>query len=153
MAIYLVQHGKSLSKEQDPEKGLSAEGSADVQLIARVAASYGVKVAGILHSGKKRTLQTAEIMAEELKPANGVQAVEGINPLDDAVAYAASVDLSSNNMIVGHLPFLERLAAYLVTGQEQFPVFEMQNGGILCLDDYRDGRRAVIKWALMPNIE
>ena len=25
MALYLVQHGKSLSKEQDPEQGLSKE--------------------------------------------------------------------------------------------------------------------------------
>ncbi len=41
MAIYLVQHGKSLSKDIDPEKGLSEEGISEVQRIAEVAAGYG----------------------------------------------------------------------------------------------------------------
>lgn len=153
MAIYLVQHGRNLPKEQDPEKGLSAQGMADVQRIAQVAASYGVRVARIIHSGKQRALQTAESMAAALKPEKGVQAVEGIDPLDDAIAFANTLDLSHDIMIVGHLPFLEKLAAYLVTGQDQSPVFQMQNGGIVCLDSYRDTRQVVVKWALMPDIQ
>ena len=59
MAIYLVQHGHCLSKQEDPEKGLSAQGVTDVKSIARVAAGYGIEVNLILHSGKKRALQTA----------------------------------------------------------------------------------------------
>jgi hypothetical protein len=31
MSLYLVQHGKSLSKDADPEKGLSEEGRIDFQ--------------------------------------------------------------------------------------------------------------------------
>ena len=53
MALYLVQHGKSLSEEQDPERGLSQEGYTDVNRIAEVARSYGVQPAAIKHSGKK----------------------------------------------------------------------------------------------------
>ena len=53
MALYLVQHGKSLSEEQDPERGLSQEGYADVSRIAEVARGYGVRPAAIKHSGKK----------------------------------------------------------------------------------------------------
>lgn len=51
MAIYLVQHGKSLPKEVDPEKGLSAEGLAEVRRMAEVAKGYRVVVSQILHSG------------------------------------------------------------------------------------------------------
>ncbi len=67
MALYLVQHGKSLSKEEDPEQGLSAEGSADVTRIAEVAKGYHVRPNRILHSGKKRARQTAEIFAKSLR--------------------------------------------------------------------------------------
>jgi phosphohistidine phosphatase len=63
MALYLVQHGKSLPKDIDPEKGISDTGRAEVERIAAVAANYGVRIAGIAHSGKKRALQTASIFA------------------------------------------------------------------------------------------
>jgi phosphohistidine phosphatase len=106
-----------------------------------------------LHSGKKRALQTAEILAEALKPSKQVRAVSGIAPLDDVSSYAETLDLQSQQMIVGHLPFLEKLAAYLVTGQQQNPIFQLQNGGILCLGYYSDSRQVVVKWALMPHIQ
>ena len=54
MALYLAQHGKSLSKDVDPDQGLSDEGKADVRRIADVASGYGVTVSRIAHSGKKR---------------------------------------------------------------------------------------------------
>ena len=153
MTVYLVQHGTSVPKAQDPLKGLSAQGIVDVQRIAKVAADYGVKPARIIHSGKRRALQTADIMAAALHPENGVHAAKGLNPLDDVIAYARSMDFSGNIMIVGHLPFLEKLAAYLVTGQHQTPIFQFQNGGVVCLEYYRDTLQVVVKWALMPNIQ
>lgn len=153
MTIYLVQHGKCHSKAQDPEKGLSEQGFDDVRRIAQVASSYGIAVDEILHSGKKRAIQTAEIMAEALGPPEGVRAVSGINPLDDVTSYAETLDLSSQSMIVGHLPFLEKLAAYLVTGQQQDPIFQLQNGGILCLGHYDGSQQVVVKWALMPYVQ
>lgn len=152
MALYLVQHGQCLSKDQDPQKGLSPQGFAQVQRIAQVAAGYGVRPDRIDHSGKKRAMQTAEVMANELKPEKGIQAIQGINPLDDVAAFSQTIDPSLNTMIVGHLPFLEKLISYLITGQLTTPVFRMQNGGIVCLDLYPDTRQMVVKWALMPEI-
>jgi phosphohistidine phosphatase len=152
MAIYLVQHGQCLIKEEDPQKGLSQQGIEDVQRIAKVAATYAVQVSEILHSGKKRAQQTAELMADALKPDKGTRSVDGIKPLDDILPFAESLDVTADEMIVGHLPFLERLAAYLITGQHQRPVFQLQNGGILCLDYYTDSEQIVVKWALMPKV-
>jgi phosphohistidine phosphatase len=62
MALYIVQHGKSLSKEADPEQGLSDEGIAGVMRIAEVAEGYRVRVGSIRHSPKVRAVQTAEIL-------------------------------------------------------------------------------------------
>jgi phosphohistidine phosphatase len=56
-------------------------------------------------------------------------------------------------MLVGHLPFMERLTSYLITGSTDKPVFKFQNGGILCMDQDMDTHTWFIKWALMPYIE
>jgi phosphohistidine phosphatase len=152
MALYLVQHGKNLPKDVDPEKGLSEEGISEVQRIAEVAAGYGCKVGKISHSGKRRARQTAEIVEANLKSEAGVAEISGINPLDDVAAFSATLSVEDNLMLVGHLPFMERLTTYLITGSTEPPVFKFQNGGIVCLDKQPDAQQWIITWALMPNI-
>ncbi len=152
MALLLVQHGKSLPKDKDPAKGLSEEGISEVEHIAGIAKKYGVNVSRIMHSEKKRALQTAEIFASALKPAGGIQKIEGINPLDDVVAFADKIEISDNLMLVGHLPFMERLTSHLIIGSIEKPVFKFQNGGILCMDKDPETQAWFIKWSLMPDI-
>ncbi len=152
MSLYLVQHGKSLPKDRDPEKGLSEEGQSEVEMIAAVARGYGVPVSTVAHSGKKRARQTAEIFATALDAKDRIVERSGINPLDDVTQVAAALSAEDNQMLVGHLPFMERLAAYLITGSIDKPVFKFQNAGIVCLDQDPESRHWFIKWALMPNI-
>jgi phosphohistidine phosphatase len=153
MAVFLVQHGLSLSKDQDPERGLSEAGIADVKRIAAVAKGYEVPVRAIFHSGKKRARQTAEIFASLLNPKEGVAEMAGLLPMDNVEAFSRKLSISANAMFVGHLPFMEKLATFLVTQNTKQPVFQFQNGGIVCLDEYGDKSRWVIKWTLMPNID
>jgi len=152
MALYLVQHGKSLPKDQDAEQGLSQGGVAEVQRIAGVAKHYGVHVRSIQHSGRKRAEQTAEIFAAALRPDKGVQVRRGIDPLDDVTLTAGDLHSADDLMLVGHLPFMERLTAYLITGTVEKLVFKFQNGGIVCLDKAPEGQFWFIKWTLMPKI-
>ena len=79
MQVYLVQHGLSLPKDQDPEQGLSAKGFEEVNRIAEVAKIYHIKPAKILHSGKKRAEQTAEIFGKTLLPKQGISTLSGIS--------------------------------------------------------------------------
>ena len=152
MALYLVQHGQSLPKDIDPDQGLSDEGIAVSKRIADVAQGYQVEVALIKHSVKKRARQTAEIMAEALNPAGGVSEVAGLKPLDDVSAIADTLEAGDNLMLVGHLPFMERMAAFLVTGSADKPIFKFQNSGIVCLDKDQNSGSWLIFWSLMPNI-
>jgi len=152
MALYLVQHGKAVSAEQDPERGLSDEGFAEVERIASVARGYRVSVRSIRHSGKKRARQTAQILAAALSPPDGIERSDGIDPNDDVVPVAKELDEAEDLMLVGHLPFLEGLASYLVVGVAEHRVFALQNGGILCLDRDPGDRHWFIRWALMPHI-
>lgn len=152
MTVLLVQHGKSLRKEIDPERGLSDEGRIEVERIANVARDYRVKVSLIKHSGKKRARQSAEIFATIFNPPGGVVEASGLDPLDDVVAFARTIKQEQNIMIVGHLPFLELLTSYLVTGSTDYSVFRFQNGGIVCLEYDADTRSWILQWTLMPNI-
>jgi len=150
MALFLVQHGKSLSKNQDPEQSLSEEGLSDVQRIANGAKEQKIPISRILHSGKKRAQQTADIFAAAFNPTDGVQAISGINPLDDVSHFADKINSTENLMLVGHLPFMEKLTSYLITGSVHKLVLKFQNGGIVCLDE--DNGAWFIKWTLMPKI-
>ena len=152
MALFLVQHGKSLSKDVDPDQGLSEEGIAETQRIAEVAKGYSVDVKSIKHSVKTRARATAEIFATALNPAEGTQEITGIKPMDEVQAIANSIQPQSNTMLVGHLPFLERMTSFLITGSIENPVFKFQNSGIVCLDQDPETKSWFIRWTLMPNI-
>ncbi len=152
MSIYLVQHARSLSKDIDPEKGISDEGRADAERIAGVAKGYQVQVKKIKHSGKKRAQQTAEIFANTLNPNATIEKTMGLNPLDDVTLVAPSLKPKEDIMLVGHLPNLERLTSYLVSGKTDHSVFKFQNGGIVCLDKEPQEEYWHIKWSLMPKI-
>ncbi|MGD1972411.1 MAG: phosphohistidine phosphatase SixA [Desulfobacterales bacterium] len=152
MALYLVQHGKSLPKDQDPDQGLSEEGKAETEMIAKTAKEKGVTVSQIRHSVKTRARQTAEILAQALAPNQGVQEISGIKPMDNVAEAAANLDPSENVMLIGHLPFMERMTAFLVTGSIDKPIFKFQNSGIVCLDKDPDTQAWVILWALLPKI-
>lgn len=152
MALFLVQHGKSLSKEVDPEQGLSEEGKVETEKIAALAKGYGVRVGSIMQSGKKRAAQTAEIFASALQPQGGIQEQIGLKPLDDVAVFADKITEAEDLMLVGHLPFMERLASYLVTGSVEKPVISFQNSGIVCLDMDVESGVWTIRWTLLPRI-
>jgi len=73
--------------------------------------------------------------------------------MDDVATFAGSINPDANTMLVGHLPFMERMTSYLVTGSIDKPVFKFQNSGIMCLDQDPDSNSWVIIWTLMPNIK
>ena len=153
MALYLVQHGKSLPKEVSPERALSEEGIAEIEKIARAAKGYDIRVRQIRHSTKLRAQQTAALFQAALHPQEPMQVMEGLNPLDDVEAVVPRIVEEPDIMLVGHLPFMERMASYLITGSTEKTVFKFQNGGIVCLDSEPETANWFIKWALVPNIE
>ncbi len=155
MALFLVQHGRSAAKEIDPEKGLTDQGREETKRIAKVAKGYNIPVQKIVHSGKKRAEQTAVIFYEELGLTSGLARIAGIAPLDDVQDFAAAINPSDNRLVVGHLPFMERLLSYLTTGSADTLVYRFQNSGIVCLDVQQEEGKSpdwFIKWTLNPTI-
>lgn len=152
MAILLSQHGKSASKDVDPQRGLTREGREEVAAVARVLRDSGVAVGAIWHSGKTRAEQTAALFAEAMGLSAGIASRDGLDPLDDVVVFAESLPKDADVLIVGHLPFMERLVSYLVTGDAEGRVVRFQNGGVVRMDWDRDGERWLIGWTVFPTL-
>jgi phosphohistidine phosphatase len=152
MALYLVQHGRSLPKELDPDQGLSEHGKTEVELLARKAKKCGLHISEIIHSGKTRARQTAEIYAAHLTPGRQPSISAGLKALNDVEPYAQTLADRDELMIVGHLPFMERLASYLITGSSEPPVVRFVNGGIVCLDQNPQRGAWLVRWVLIPEI-
>ena len=152
MALFLVQHGIALDKQVDPERPLSETGKHEVEHIAALAKQYAISIDCIQHSGKTRAQQTANIFATTLNLVENTKAVSGLQSLDDVETFATSIDDNKNIMLVGHLPFMEKLAAYLITDSVDNPVVKFQNGGIICLDKEPESSVWFIKWTLLPHI-
>lgn len=132
--LYLVQHGEARAKNVDPERALTEAGRQTVERMARWAVEAGIKVDRIRHSGKRRAEQTAGILADRLHPAEGVSAAAGLGPNDDVQPVARGlVDQLGPLLLVGHLPFLSRLASLLLVGQPDRPLIRFCQGGLVGL--------------------
>ncbi len=151
MELFLVQHGKAHSEAEDPERSLTEEGTREVERIAAWAGRTTISPHEIVHSGKRRAQQTAEILARHLSPPGGVRAVEGLAPADDVEPWASRLaERSDSLMIVGHLPFLARLAGRLVAGNAAREAVRFRFGGIVHL--VRDGDGWHLAWAVHPGL-
>jgi len=151
MDLFLVRHGQAKSEAEDPARSLSPAGEEASERVAKWLRGLGVKVTEIRHSGKKRAEQTASVFARYLSPARGLVAASGLNPMDDFRLVADELgEYRGSLMIVGHLPFLGRLAGLLVAGDPECEVVHFQNAGVVCLGEY-EGRWSV-EWAVVPSL-
>jgi phosphohistidine phosphatase len=151
MKLYLVQHGGAKSKAEDPQRPLTQRGKEDVARVAAFAAGADLQVGQIRHSGKRRAEETASILADYLSPTVGVVATPGLAPRDDVHPIAEAVQGETRPvMLVGHLPFLDRLASLLVTGDAEASVVRFQMGGIVCL--VREDEQWAVGWMVTPDL-
>ncbi|MGQ9645066.1 MAG: phosphohistidine phosphatase SixA [Thermodesulfobacteriota bacterium] len=150
MKLYLIQHGEAKPEAEDPERSLTARGEEEVRKVAMTAKRMGILASRIYHSGKRRAQQTADILANAL--ALPVESSQGLNPLDDVRPWAERISRETEDlMIVGHLPFLEKLASLLLCGHESARVVLFRYGAIVRLDQKEDKTWGVC-WILTPEM-
>lgn len=146
--IYFMQHGRAVDKADDPERPLSETGIRQTEKIADTLRASGTVITSIFHSGKLRAAQTADIMAA----AMGIDAatmIAGLSPNDGVTLLSQKLD-SDDALYVGHLPHLERLTSYLVSGDEDTTIVTFQNSGVLCLE--KTDKLYLIRWLLTPEL-
>ena len=152
MKLYLVQHAKAASKEADPQRSLTEEGLRDIRKVAEFIKPLNLSVDYLWHSGKTRAQQTAEVLVEAVDIKKEMSAHEGLAPNDDVKIIKDEI-LSANQdvMIVGHMPFVSRLASFLLTASESSGTVAFRQGGIVCLN-YSDENQWQLNWMIIPDL-
>ena len=146
---YLVRHGEAVSAQVNPQRPLSARGRAEVAELAQLALSREIQVAELRHSGILRAQETADILAGYLKPPNGVRPSAGLLPEDDPEIVKAELEAAEQPiLLVGHLPFMSRLAALLLKGDSARSVVEFGPATMLCC--VKIGAGWQIDWQIAP---
>ncbi len=152
MKLYLVQHAKALPKEHNSQRPLSEEGRQEAMRIAEFIRPLGLAIDEFWHSGKLRAAQTAEIYAQTIQVGEGPDARDGLAPNDNVALLRDELAVAPDDtMIVGHMPFVSRLASLLLTGYESPPIVTFVNAGIVCFDRTPDNCWQ-IRWAITPEM-
>lgn len=152
MKLYLVQHGAACAKETDPARPLTEDGRRDAERLAALLNRAGIRVQRVIHSGKLRAAQTAELLAQAVAPGVELETSGLINPHDDPRAFDWQSDSwDRDTLIVGHLPFLAKLVSHLVVGDEAQPLVAFEPGTLVRLA-HVDGTGWVIDWMIRPEL-
>ena len=156
MNLYLVRHAQAVPEEIDPERPLSQAGAESARRVARfLKQSDAISVAEIRYSTKLRARQTAEVLATDGGLGAPLVEVNGLEPMADVnAAILALQGVSHDLMLVGHLPYLDRLASGLVAHQPNLAGFSFGECSILHLCREEGGPREVwrVVWMLSPSL-
>ncbi|RMH09528.1 MAG: phosphohistidine phosphatase SixA [Nitrospirae bacterium] len=150
--LFLIQHGEAMTEAEHPARPLTARGRGEVEQVAAWLAHSGLpRPREIWHSGKRRAEETAQVFAQALALEPAVRAMDGLAPNDAILPIARNLGhLNREVMIVGHLPFLSRLASWLVADREEPPIVRFRMGGVVGLEQEHD--RWVIVAVITPEM-
>ncbi len=146
--VYFAQHGLAVDKAEDSQRPLSKAGIEQTLSIAKQLHAAKTPVSQICHSGKLRAVQTADILATTLK-ITSTSAHDYLSP-NDSVSLFTKKLVVENALYIGHLPHLEKLVSYLLTGNENQSIIKFQNSAIICLE--KKAEQSHIRWYLTPEL-
>ncbi len=151
MKLYLVQHGKAKTKDEEPQRGLNRDGIAETIKTASLLYKTDPPPLEIFHSDKLRARQTAELFAEKLLNNRGITEHPQLAPDDSVEPLLEEIRTSSRDLlIVGHLPYLSHLLSRLLSGKGDACPVQFRNSAVISLEN-REGKW-LIKWIIHPDI-
>lgn len=155
MKLYLVQHADAVPKDEDPRRPLSGKGLEDAVKVAAFLHGADVLVDELVHSGKLRAEQTANVLSKTVWLGRTPPPMAGLEPKAPTDhLYNAAMIAGGDLMAVGHRPFMDRLAARCLTGAEDGARIAFEPGSVLCLErvDGDDGTSWALAWFVRPSM-
>ena len=150
--LYLVQHGEAVPESEDPNRPLTARGRDDIARLAAFLAEAKVCPASIVHSGKLRAADSAAMLASAIGGRATAQE-KGLLPGDSPVPLSEAVATwQADTLVVGHQPFLGRLASRLLLGKEQPTIVEFTPATMACLARRPATGAWYLAWVLPPEL-
>ena len=132
MRLFIVQHGDAVAKDVNPDRPLSDQGRADIERLAELLGKQKVRVARILHSGKTRAKETAELLRPLLERDGEFEEQQGLAPNDSPDAFLRQLMRAAekDTLIVSHMPFVARIVSQALTGVPDRQLLEFAPGGV-----------------------
>ncbi|MDD4178815.1 MAG: phosphohistidine phosphatase SixA [Candidatus Margulisbacteria bacterium] len=150
MHLYLIEHGEAVAEDLDPQRSLTEKGKSDIEKTAKFLEKISAKTDEIWYSSKLRSKQTAEIIKKRVR-YNSVKEKNFLNPNDPIGEAVKALNRSDEDIIIiGHLPFLQKLLSYLLTGEEKKELVKFVNGSVLFLELGQFGWQ--MEWLVSPSV-
>jgi len=155
--VYLIQHAESKSKDEDPARPLTERGRKSIENVGAHLARLGISFDHVFHSGKLRAQQTAEMLGGSLGIGDRVEVHRGLDPMDPVEPIMRWLSEQAERgvksvAVVGHLPFLDKLASALVAGNESAGVIAFQYAGVVRLVPKGQGEGYRVRWVLASEL-
>jgi len=111
-----------------------------------------LRVGAIWHSDRVRAVQSARILSGAIGFSEKMIQLSYLGP-DDSIAPAVrSIRKARGDvMIVGHLPFLGKLASKFLTRKPSDEILKLSTSSIVALRS-DDGRKWAVEWLLAPSL-
>lgn len=152
MKLYLMRHGDAEPFGPDKNRVLSAQGKHDITCLSHFLAPLKINVAHFFHSDKIRAIETASIMSAAIQSASPFVIRQ---ELDSMASIQLLVDeipaLEGDTFLVGHMPYMGKLASFLTTGQEHLAHYAILPGTLLCFEGEPYQERWQLTWMLNPH--
>jgi phosphohistidine phosphatase len=148
--LLLIRHAEAGAAIPDEARELTARGRKQSEALGRFLASQVKKPGAIWHSSLVRARQTAELIAGAAGWPSTMQERSGLRPGDDPRVLKIQLPPEGDLVVVGHNPFLESLAAWLVVRELHAPVFHFRKSACLCLERVDDSWS--VAWMLAPEV-
>jgi phosphohistidine phosphatase SixA len=151
MKLYLMRHGHSISPEPGKPKALSERGEKDAKAMGKALKKRNAAPAAIWHSPLPRAIQTAELVAEQLKfPAEEMREKKELVPEGNATFTLREVyEQTQDLLIVSHLPFLKSLMSHFADYDAHPEAFDFPTAGVAALEVGKGN--AKLLWTLHPK--
>lgn len=151
MKLFCVRHGRA---EQLPdrtgERPLTQEGVNEVSKLATYLKHRGVHVTHLMHSGKLRAQQSAEILAVlEDQTAEVCTLLRSDHPIQLLIDRIQ--EWHDDTMLVGHMPFMSQLVSTLILGKYSYDILRFVPGTVVCLERI-ENRQWILNWIIRPDL-
>lgn len=159
MVIYFLRHANAGSKqfsspEKDEKRPLDKVGEEQSHDVGRAMAYLGVITNVIISSPLTRSLQTANIVAQEIGHEEKVILDDALRPEATFEQFRALLNRHKDKpaiMVVGHDPSMTLFVNHVLSNGVPLAAVEMKKGGVAKVE--KELRRpAVLRWLVTPKV-
>jgi phosphohistidine phosphatase len=158
--LYIMRHGEAGKRlgsgAKDSERSLTVMGQKEVQEVARALSWLDEKIDLVVTSPLKRSAQTAQIVAKELKLKKGaVEEWDELKPEGNRAALLRKLSQfkqESSVLVIGHEPYLSTMISEIVSGTSSGGIV-LKKAGLarIGVTSLRPKVKGELRWLLTPR--